>query len=117
MSPLRGLVIRWAVNAVALFITAEFVDGVAAHSTEAILVAAALLGIVNAFVRPLLILLTLPLNIITLGLFTFVINALLLRLVASAVSGFEVAGFGPAFVGALVLSLVSSLINYVVRDR
>lgn len=88
-----------------------------AHTTEAILVAAALLGIVNAFIRPILIVLTLPLNIVTLGLFTFVLNGLLLRLVASAVSGFVVTGLGPAVVGALVMSVVSSFINYLVRDR
>lgn len=111
------MIVRWAVNAAALYITTRFVAGVDAHTTEAILVAAALLGIVNAFIRPILMVLTLPLNVVTLGLFTFVINGLLLRLVASAVSGFEVTGFGPAILGALVMSVVSSLINYLVRDR
>lgn len=114
---MRRLVIGWAVNVIALFITAELVHGVDAHTPQALFVAALLLGIVNAFVRPILILLTLPLNVVTLGLFTFVINALLLWLVADAVSGFDVKGFGPAFVGALVLSFMSTIINYAVRDR
>lgn len=114
---MKGLVVRWVVNALALFITTELVHGVDANSTEAILIAAALLGIVNAFVRPILLVLTLPLNVATLGLFTFVINALLLRLVATAVAGFNVTGMGPALLGALVLSVASSIINYVVRDK
>lgn len=114
---MRGLVIRWAVNAVALLVTSELVHGIEADTVEAIVVAAALLGIVNAFIRPILLVLTLPLNILTLGLFTFVVNGLLLQLVASAVKGFTVAGFGPAVLGALVLSVVSSIINYLVRDR
>lgn len=114
---MRGLVIRWVVNAAALYVTAEVIEGVEAVGAEAILVAAALLGIVNAFVRPILILLTLPLNILTLGLFTFVINGLLLWLVSQAVAGFTVIGFLPAFMGALVLSVVSALINWLVRDR
>lgn len=114
---MRGLIVRWVVNAAALYITTRLVHGVEAHSTEAILIAAALLGIVNAFVRPVLLLLTLPLTIATLGLFTFVINALMLWLVASAVNGFEVVGMVPALVGSLVMSVASSIINSVVFDR
>jgi putative membrane protein len=73
--------------------------------------AAAILGILNAFLRPVLIILTLPLNILTLGLFTFVINALLLKMASGVIGGFHVAGFWSAVVGSLVISIVSWLLG------
>jgi putative membrane protein len=75
------------------------------------ILAAALLGICNAVLRPLLIVLTLPLNILTLGLFTFVINALMLLLVSAVIPGFDVLGFWTAFFGALIISVTSWLLN------
>ncbi|NLN27465.1 MAG: phage holin family protein [Firmicutes bacterium] len=113
---MRGLLIRWVVNAIALYVTAQLVGGVSVDGTEAILWAAALLGIANAVIRPVLLILTLPLNILTLGLFTFVINGFMLWLVSRLVSGFEVAGAGAAILGAVVLSIASGLISIAVRD-
>ena len=81
----------------------------------ATLVAAAILGIVNAIIRPLLVLLTLPLNILTLGLFTFVINALMLLLTSAVVPGFVIRGFGSAILGAIVLSIISFVLTHLIR--
>ncbi len=102
-----GLIIRIAVSALGLWLATRIVPGVAVDSVETLLVAALLLGIVNAFVRPVLILLTLPFTIVTLGLFILVINAALFALVSALLHGFVVHGFLAAFLGALVVSLVS----------
>lgn len=100
--------IHWLIRAVAIVITAYLLPGVRLSGFFAALVTAVVLGLVNTFIKPLLLLLTLPLNILTLGLFTFVINALLILLTSSVVSGFVVSGFG----WALLFSLVLSIINY-----
>src|SRR4051794_19664376 len=106
-----GLVIRWIVNALALWIVSVLVSGIHTTGVFVTLVAALVLGILNALVRPFLLLLTLPINLMTLGLFTFVVNALMLELTASVVKGFFVDGFGAALVGALLLSIVSFVLN------
>ena len=113
---MRGLAIRWVLNALALWIVSELVSGIYCDSVTATLVAALVLGIFNAILRPLLLILTLPLNLLTLGLFTFVINALMLELTSGVVSGFRVDGFGSALVGALLLSLVSFLLTAFMTD-
>ncbi|HXF34810.1 MAG TPA: phage holin family protein [Candidatus Acidoferrales bacterium] len=104
------LLIRWLLNAVALLIVAYIIPGVAVTSFAGALIAALALGIVNAIIRPILILLTLPLEILTLGLFTFVINAALFWWVGHLGIGLVVAGFWPALWGAIVLSIISFLI-------
>jgi putative membrane protein len=112
----RGLAIRWLLNAFALWVVSEVVPGIHAEGVVPTLVAALVLGIFNAILRPVLLILTLPLNLLTLGLFTFVINALMLELTAAVVAGFFVEGFGSALVGALLLSLVSFLLNAFMTD-
>ena len=114
---MRGLIYRWLINAAALGLTAYVIEGIHVRGVLAALVAAALLGVANAFIRPVLLVLTLPLNVLTLGLFTFVINGFMLLLVSSVVKGFDVSGFWAAVFGALLLSLISSLITLVVGDR
>ncbi|MDB9509844.1 phage holin family protein [Kamptonema animale CS-326] len=114
--------LTWLVAAVSLVITANIVPGIAISSFPAALVAAVLVGFVNAIVRPIITLLTLPLTIITLGLFLLVVNAISLSLAAWLAGvfdiGFKVSGFWPAFFGAIVLSFVSGLIgNFVNVDR
>jgi putative membrane protein len=79
--------------------------------------AAAILGILNAFFRPIALILTLPINILSLGFFTFVINALMLKMASGVINGFEVRGFWPAVFGALVISLVSWLLNIFINER
>jgi putative membrane protein len=90
---------------------AYIVPGITVKNFWVALIAAIVIGLVNALIRPVLLLLTLPINIVTLGLFTLVINALMFWLAATLVKGFDVAGFGPAFWGALVFWLVSWFTN------
>jgi putative membrane protein len=106
-----GLLIRWLIYAVAIMILTYIVPGISVKNFYSALIAALVLGLVNAVIRPLLILLTLPVNILTLGLFTLVINALMLWFVASIVKGFDVQNFVAAFLGALVLLVVGWIIN------
>jgi putative membrane protein len=101
------LIVRWVINALALLALPYLFDSIRIEGFYTALITALVLGLVNALIRPILIVLTLPLNILTLGLFTFVINGLLFWFVASFVKGFFVAGFWPAFWGALVYSIVS----------
>jgi putative membrane protein len=107
--------LTWIVAAVSLVITAYIVPGIEVDNFPAAMVAAVFIGLVNAFVRPIITLLTLPLSILTLGLFLFVVNAISLSLaswLAGAFSiGFTVSGFWPAFFGSIVLSFVSGLIG------
>jgi putative membrane protein len=103
------------INALALFITSYLVKGFEISGLGPILLAAALLGILNAVIRPILIILTLPLNILTLGLFTLVINGAMLFLVSSFIKGFIIHGFWPAVLGALMISLVSGVINWLIE--
>jgi putative membrane protein len=105
------LLIRWLIYAVAIMLLTYIIPGISVRSFYSALIAALVLGLVNAVIRPLLILLTLPVNILTLGLFTLVINALMLWLVASVVKGFDVKNFVAAFLGALVLWAVSWFTN------
>jgi putative membrane protein len=114
--------LRLLMNAAALWVAIRIVPGVSySGSFWSLLAVALVVGVLNASVRPLLMLFTFPLLILTLGLFTFVINAFVLML-ASWVSsvlnlGFHVAGFGPAFLGALVVSVVSFMLSMFVREQ
>jgi putative membrane protein len=112
-----GFLIRVLVNAVALWLATEIVPGIEARGVRTVVVAALVLGLVNAIVRPVLLVLTLPLTLVTLGLFLFVLNALCLWLTSAVVPGFEVRGFWPAFWGALIVSALSWVVNGFVSDR
>ncbi len=104
--------LRWLLNALILLLVSQLLPGFVLASFWTALWAAVALGLVNALVRPILLLLTLPINLLTLGLFTFVINALMLVLVAKLVPGFSVADFGTAVVAAIILWLVSLATNH-----
>jgi putative membrane protein len=108
------LALVWLVNALALIAVAYLMPSIQVSSFGAALVAALVLGLVNAVVRPVLVLLTLPVTLLTLGLFIFVLNGLLFWMVASWLEGFHVAGFWAAVLGALVFSLVSWLLSALV---
>jgi putative membrane protein len=110
-----GLLIRLIVNAVALWVVTLIVPGITASGPGGLILAALILGIVNAILRPILIVLSLPLELITLGLFTLVINALLFWLVGALHVGLYVAGFWPAFWGAIVMSIVSWILSFLTR--
>jgi putative membrane protein len=100
-------VIRALVGALGLWVASRIVPGIAVHSLASLLWAAVLLGVVNAIVRPILLLLTLPITVLTLGLFLLVINGLMLMLVAVFVHGFVVHGLWAAILGSIVVSLTS----------
>jgi putative membrane protein len=106
------IVTRWLVITIAILLSSKFISGIRVDSLLTALMAAGILGLINVFIRPVLIILTLPLSIITLGVFTFFINAFLLELVAYLIPGFEVEGFLSAFLGALMISIVSWLANF-----
>ncbi|MBI2902781.1 MAG: phage holin family protein [Candidatus Methylomirabilis oxyfera] len=112
-----GFLIRLCLNAVALLIVSTVIPGIEVHGVLPALSAALFLGIVNAVLRPVIVILTLPLTILTLGLFIPLINAFLLKLVSLMIRGFEVHGFWSAVFGALLLSLVSGLLIFFTNDR
>lgn len=104
---MRHFLFRWAITTIAVMIASALITGIRYDSFGALLGAALLLGILNAFLRPILLLLMAPLIIVTLGLFIFAVNALMLYLVNDLVHGFHVEGFGSAFWGAILISFVS----------
>jgi putative membrane protein len=112
-----GILLRWFMLTAAILLAAYLVSGIEVHGFWSAFLAAAILGILNAFFRPILLILTLPLNILTLGLFTFVINAFLLKMVSGVISGFEVHGFWPAVLGSVVISIVSWVLSSFVNER
>jgi putative membrane protein len=114
---MNGIFIRWIVLTAAIIIVSYLLDGIIISGFFSAFFAAAILGILNAFFRPVLFILTLPLNIMTLGLFTFVINAILLKMATGVVPGFEVHGFWTAIFGSLLISLVSWILTSFINGR
>jgi putative membrane protein len=112
-----GFLIRVLVNAVAIWIAGAIVPGIQIRGLATILGAALVLGLINAIVRPVLLVLTFPLTLVTLGLFLFVLNAFCLWVTAALVKGFAVEGFWAAVLGALVVSAVSWAVNGFLSDR
>jgi putative membrane protein len=108
---MRGLLIRFAITWTAVFLAGYIIPGIQVETVGAGIAAAMLLALLNAILRPILYMVSIPLIILSLGLFTVVINALLLELVAWLVQGFHVNGFWPAFWGAVVISVVSTILN------
>lgn len=108
------LMLRWLISAGALFVLPHLFTAIEVKSFYIALVVAVILGLLNAVVRPVLILLTLPITLLTLGLFIFVINALLFWFVSSFVAGFQVDGFWTALWGSIVYSLITFIANAVV---
>src|SRR3954451_22190966 len=111
------LLIRWILNTLALFVVVELVPGFHYRSIVSLAIAALLLGLLNAIVRPILFVLTLPLTVITLGLFLIVLNAIMLEITAWFVPGFRISGFGWAIAGAVVLGLISLVTSRIGRSR
>lgn len=108
-------ILRWILNILAIMFTAALLSGFEVSIWGAI-VGSVFLGVINAIIRPLLIILTLPLNILTLGLFTFVVNGFMLYLTSATVKGFNIDGFWWAVLTAIVLSLMSLVISFFVKD-
>ena len=112
-----GIFIRWLTLTGAIILTSYLLDGIQVNSFFSAFLAAAILGILNAFFRPIALLITLPINILTIGLFTFVINALMLKMASGVIPGFNVYGFWSAVFGSLMISVISWLMNSFINDR
>jgi putative membrane protein len=110
-----ALMLKWLLMAASVVIAAYFIPGVMVKSFFSALFVALFLGIVNTLIRPVLILITLPINIMTLGLFTFVINAALVLLASSVIKGFEVSGFWTAMFFSVVLSVVNYVLHWLFK--
>lgn len=108
--------LKFAVTSVSMLVVVKILPWAKVSDPVALIVAALLLGIFNSILRPLLIILTLPINVISLGLFTFVINGLILYLIAALVQGFELSGFGSAILASVLISIVSGIINWLIKD-
>ncbi len=113
---MNGLLIRLAITAVGLWLAESIVSGVTVADTFTLILAALLLGLVNAVIRPIAILLTIPITVLSLGLFLWPINAAMLLLVAKLLDGFEIASFGSALLGAALVSLTGWIGNAYVGD-
>ena len=114
---MKGIFLRWLILTFSIIATSYLIDGIQVSGFISAFFAAAILGILNAFFRPILFILTLPVNILSLGLFTFVINALMLMMVSGVISGFKVYGFWSAVFGSLLISLVSWLLTSFINER
>ena len=106
-----GFFLRWSINLLALVIAGSLINGITIGSLGIGIIAAGIFGVVNAVIRPVVLILTLPINLLTLGLFTLVVNAAMLMLVSEVVPGFVIESFRSAFFGALVISLISWGVN------
>jgi putative membrane protein len=111
------ILIKWLILTAAILAAAYLVEGIVVRGFWAAFFAAATLGLLNVFFKPLLIILTLPVNILTLGLFTVVINAAMLKTASAFIPGFDVHGFWPAVFGAVIISIVNWLLGTLMADR
>lgn len=114
---MSGIFIRWLTSTGAIILTSYLLGGIHVDGFFTAFFAAAMLGILNALFRPIALLITLPINILTLGFFTFVINALMLKMASGFISGFDVQGFGSAILGSLMISVISWLLNSFIGRR
>ncbi|MCK4385266.1 MAG: phage holin family protein [candidate division Zixibacteria bacterium] len=114
---MKAFLLKWLVTAVSIFIVANIFGIIHIENLKALVLASLILGILNAILRPILIILTLPINVFTLGLFTLVINGFLLYMVSGLVSGFEIVSFWRAFLAALLISMVNALINFLIHKE
>jgi len=114
---LRNLLVKWIVNSTALLVVVHLVPSIVIDDWPTVFVAAVVLGLLNSFLRPVLIMLTLPVTILSLGIFTLFINAFLFYLVSKLVSGFHVGSFSQAFLGAFIFSLVSFFLSIFISSE
>ena len=112
-----NIILKWIITTIAILISAYFISGIVVAGAWTALWLALFLGVINVILKPILIVLTLPINILTLGLFTFVINAGLILLAGSVIKGFAVAGFWPALFFSVVLSVISYLLHKIFKTK
>ena len=110
-------ILNWLVNAAALWVAVELLSGLAVSSTETLFLAALVIGLINSIVKPVLLILTIPITVLTLGVFYLVLNGLLLYLAAAVTPGFTIANFGSAFLGALIISIVSTMLHLLIKNE
>jgi putative membrane protein len=118
----KDIIIKWIINIVALFIVVKVIKGVNlnAKGFDAVIILAvtsAIIGIINAFIRPIILFLTLPINILTFGLFTFLINGILFALAGLLVKGFEITSLLSAIIGYICFSIISFLLTVIITDK
>ena len=111
------IITRWLIITMAILVASMLIPGIEVDSIKTAILAAAVLGLINVFIKPVLLILTLPLSILTLGVFTFILNALMLELVAYFVKGFKVHTFFAAFLGSLIISIVTWFANYFINAK
>ncbi len=111
------ILFKWLALTASIMITSYLIDGIQVANISSAFLAAAVLGILNIFLRPVAIILTLPVNIMSLGLFTFAINALMLIITSKTISGFEVKGFWAAVIGSFIISIISWMINSIAGKK
>lgn len=114
---MTNLALKWLLNSLALFFVMKLIPGIQIGRIQDLLLATLVIGLLNVFLRPILLLLTLPVTLITLGLFTLVINGVIFSLAAYLVPGLHVSGFGAAFMAALLFSLFSSVLNMIFGSK
>ncbi len=114
---MAGIILRTLISMLGLYLASVLIPGVQIAGTGTFILAALLLGLVNGFVRPIAFLLTLPLTIVTLGLFLLVLNAAMFGLVAAMLDSFTVAGFGSALLGALIVSITSTMASWYIGPK
>ncbi len=112
-----NILFKWLILTSSIMVTSYLVDGIKVADISSAFLAAAVLGILNVFLRPIAIILTLPVNILSFGLFTFAINALMLIITSETISGFEVKGFWAAVIGSFIISIISWVINTLIRKK
>lgn len=114
---MRGIALRWLTLTLAILLASYLLSGIQVSGFWAAVGAAAMLGILNAFFRPIALILILPINILTFGFFTFIINAIMLKMASGVISGFHVEGFWTSIFGALLISLVSFALNSLISEK
>ena len=118
----RDIIIKWLINTLALFIVVKVIKGINLNATGfdafvILAVTAAIIGVINALIRPIILLLTLPINILTFGLFTFIINGILFAVAGALVKGFEITNLWSAIIGYIFFSIISFLLTILIVDN
>ncbi len=112
-----GFIIKVLITAVAVYVAAYLLPGVTISDAKTTIIVALVLALLNTFIKPILVILTIPITLITLGLFLLIINALMVKWTASLVDGFQVAGWWPALLVSLIVTVVSYILNALIGDR
>ena len=114
---MKGLILRWLISTASIMLASYLVNGIRVSGFFSALLAAVALGILNAVLRPILIILTLPLTILTMGFFIFIINALMLVMASGIIPGFVVQGFWPAMFGSLIISIINWVLSMFINEQ